>query len=241
MRLHRATLSGIGFATAIAAMACTYDFDRFADATPASSAGAPSAGSSGSASGGSAGKHAAGGKGGESGESGGQALGGQAGDPATGAGGGAGFSCDELGGAVHDEHCYFAIAPGSGLLWASARETCESFSPSSHLATITSHAEQAAIEDAFSPSVTDYWIGLSLADVEDEPSDDCDEAPESCPFEWVTGDKLIYTNWAEHSESDEEPNYTGACVRLQLDGFAWADFDCGTRLPALCEHDGRGR
>jgi hypothetical protein len=240
MLFQRATLSGVAIVTAVFAVACTYDFDRFENASPASSGGTATAGSSGSGGNGNVGAGArggSGGRGGESGENSGGGLG-EAGGPETGEGGGAGFSCDELDGVVHDEHCYFVLAPGSGLSWTMARETCEGYSPSSHLVTISSSAEQAAIENALSPSVSDYWIGLALADVENEPNDDCDEAPESCPFEWVTGEALSYANWAAHGKNDVEPNYTGACVRLQLDDFNWADFDCGTRLPAVCEHDG---
>ncbi len=173
--------------------------------------------------------------GGVSGEEG---LGGETGSGAvSGEGASAGFPCSELGGVSSRRKLLLRDRDRHGLFWGSARETCEEYSPSSHLATITSDAEQSAIEDAFSPSVTDYWIGLSLGNVEHDPDEECDEEPERCPFEWVTGDALSYANWAEHSQSDVEPNYTGACVRLQLDGFAWADFDCSTRLPALCEHD----
>jgi hypothetical protein len=220
---------------AAVALACTYDFDRFEAATPGSS-GASGSGASGS--GPSAGGTSTGGTSGEAGENGEMAVGGESGTPSTGAGGATGLSCDELGGVIHDGRCYFTIAPGTGLRWSAARETCAGYSPTSHLAAITSSEEQAAIEATLSPAVSDYWIGLSLADVESDPDDDCDESPETCPFEWVTGDALSYSNWAAHSETDLEPNYTGACVRLQLDGLTWADFDCSTRLPALCEDGG---
>jgi hypothetical protein len=209
--------------TAPTALACTYDFDRFEDAVPGSP-GAAGAGGLGT-----------GGTNAESAENGGT---GAAGKPSSGEGGNTGSSCDELGGAIHDGHCYFTIAPSTGLLWTAAREACESYSASAHLATITSSAEQAAAEAAVSPAVADYWIGLSLADVERDPGNSCARSPESCPFEWVTGDTVSYSNWAEHDKGDVEPNYTGACVRLQLEGFTWADFDCSTRLPALCEDDG---
>lgn len=239
MLRKRTIYNGIGILTAVAALGCTYDFDRFESPGAASSGGTTATGGTGTGGGGKGGASAGGSgqvsAGGASGEEG---LGGETGGGAvSGEGGAAGFSCSELGGKVHDGNCYFAIAPGTGLSWGSARETCEKYSPSSHLATIGSDQEQAAIEAALSPSVSDYWIGLSLANIESEPDEACDDEPESCPFEWVTGDALSYANWGEYSESDVEPNYTGACVRLQLDGFAWADYDCSTRLPALCEHD----
>ncbi len=218
---------------AAVALACTYDFDRFEDANPASSGASSTAGSSGAGAANTGGR-ATSGAGGQAGEN---EPSGTAGAPSTGEGGG-GFSCAKLDGVVHEGHCYFAIAPGTGLSWSAAREACESYSTSSHLLTIGSNAEQRAVEDALTPAVSDFWIGLSLANVEDDPGEECEDAPESCPFTWVDGEAVSYANWAEHSKRDVEPNYTGACVRLQLDGFKWADFDCSTRLPAVCEHDG---
>jgi hypothetical protein len=59
----------------------------------------------------------------------------------------------------------------------------------------------------------------------------------SCPWLWVTDDKFAFSKWARRDGSDPEPNFTGACVRLQLTDRSWADFPCGTQLPAICEHD----
>lgn len=152
-------------------------------------------------------------------------------------GGPAGFDCDALEGLLWSGHCYFVIAPGSGLVWTRAATTCETFS-GSHLASVTSADEQEAIEGAFFPSTTDYWIGLSLQGASSAtPPASCKTTPGSCPFLWVTGETLSYTNWSRRSASDVEPNYSGGCARLQLTDRAWADLGCGTQLPALCEHD----
>jgi hypothetical protein len=148
-----------------------------------------------------------------------------------------GFDCATLDGLVWNGHCYFSIAAGTGLIWTRAKTTCESFSDS-HLATLTTSAEQAAIEGAFFPSTTDYWIGLSLQDPSSQtPPSSCKTTPGSCPFRWVTGEVLSFTKWTQRSGTDAEPNYTGACVRLQLTDRSWADFGCGAQLPAICEHD----
>jgi hypothetical protein len=160
-----------------------------------------------------------------------------AGDASNDANAPASFDCEALAGSVWSDHCYFAIAAGTGLDWSRAKTTCESFS-GSHLVTITSAEEQAAIENAFFPSITDYWIGLSLEGAAAQtPPSSCKTAPESCPFLWVTGEALGFTLWARRSGSGQEPNYTGACVRLVLTDRSWADFGCGTQLTAICEHD----
>jgi hypothetical protein len=149
----------------------------------------------------------------------------------------AGFDCGMLEGLLVSGHCYFVIAAGSGLIWTRAATTCESFS-GSHLATITSAAEQEAIEGAFFPSTTDYWIGLSLQGASSAtPPASCKTNPGSCPFLWITGEPLSYTKWSRRSATDVEPNFTGGCARLQLTDRSWADLGCGAQVPALCEHD----
>jgi Lectin C-type domain len=149
----------------------------------------------------------------------------------------AGFDCEMLDGLLWNDHCYFVISQGTGLIWTRARTTCESFSDS-HLATLTSAAEEAAVEGAFFPATQDYWIGLALENPGTQtPPATCKTMPGSCPFRWVTGERLMFSKWSQRSGTDSEPNYTGACVRLQITDRSWADFGCGTQLPAICEHD----
>ncbi len=159
------------------------------------------------------------------------------GDSSTTTTGGAtsGLDCDSVGGMVHGEHCYFVIAEGTGLGWEAARDACRAHSPDTHLVTITSDDEQTWLEATFFPGSKDLWIGLALEDTGSDPSSTCRLLPDLCPFSWVTDEALDYTHWAVHSESDVEPNYTGACVRLQLDDQNWADLDCKTTLSAICE------
>ena len=149
----------------------------------------------------------------------------------------AGFDCAQLAGKVLDGHCYFVIAPGTGLVWSRAQSTCEEFE-GAHLASVTSADEQAALEAAFFPSTADYWIGLALEGASNQtPPASCKTNPRSCPFLWVSGEELSFTKWSRRSANDVEPNYTGACVRLQLTDKSWADYGCGTQLPAICEHE----
>ena len=115
---------------------------------------------------------------------------------------------------------------------------CEAYSSKTHLVTITSADEQAALATAFFPTQTDTWIGLSLADPSKSPDSICKLISDQCPFQWVTGEALGYTDWAKRSGSDSEPNYTGSCVRLQAADETWADTGCtGSKYQAICEED----
>jgi hypothetical protein len=173
---------------------------------------------------GSAGKVNAGGQGGGSGAPGGAGAGGK---PST--------SCS---GTSYGGHCYFAIGSDIGIDWPSAKSMCEAYSSKTHLVTITSADEQSALVKAFFPAQTDTWIGLSLADPSQSPDSICKLLSDQCPFEWVTGEALSYTDWTQRSGSDSEPNYTGSCVRLVATDQTWADTGCtGSKYRAICEED----
>ena len=159
-------------------------------------------------------------------------------DAAADAGVPSGFDCQALDGTVFGGHCYFTIGPAMGLSWSSARTQCGTFS-NAHLVTVTSAQEQTALEGTFLPSTTDYWIGLSLQGASTQtPPASCKTNPRSCPFQWTTREPLSYAKWARRAGSDSEPNYSGACVRVQaMDTMSWADVGCDSVLPAICEHD----
>ncbi len=210
--------------------------------------GASSAGKGGTSSGGKAGTTTSAGEGGTT------AAGGHAGDGAggkpSGAGQGgahtagsggtssssAGSSSSACSGTTIGGHCYFVIGEDTGLDWPSAKTACEGYSKTTHLVTITSDSEQAAIVKAFFPTKTDTWIGLSLADPSKSPDASCKIEPDQCPFQWVTGEALGYTDWSMRSSTDKEPNYSGSCVRIQASDEAWADTGCtGSKFRAICE------
>jgi hypothetical protein len=138
-------------------------------------------------------------------------------------------------GTTHDGHCYFLVGTSGGLDWDHAKSECEA--SGAHLATITSSGEQTFVAATFFPSSDDAWIGLSLEDTQSDPSNLCSLIPDTCPFLWLTAEKLDYTAWATRSGGDDEPNYTGACVRLQASDQAWADIDCSSTFRAVCERD----
>lgn len=201
--------------------------------------GGGTAGAGGTA-GSAAGKGGSAGKANTAGEGGAHSSGGTGGSssgaPASGgAGGKTSASCS---GTSFGGHCYFLIGTDTALDWPSAKTTCEAHSSKSHLVTITSADEQAALVKAFFPSQADTWIGLSLADPSKSPDSICKLAPDQCPFKWVTGEALSYNDWAKRSGTDSEPNYTGSCVRLQAADETWADTGCtSSKNRAICEED----
>lgn len=267
-----------GALAALLALACSYDFDRYAapagdfegqageggelarggSAGKAGSAGAGTsaggnAGSSSAGKGGSGGTGGKGGKGGAAGTDAGGAAGasesgeggsdggttagsaaGTAGSAGTaGAGGGGSFDCGAVSGTTWNDHCYFSVGSGDGLTFEAAAASC-AMNEGAHLVTIASAEEQGAIEAAFFPSATDFWIGLALPGAPEDVPIECAIFPDACPFEWITAEELEFTDWAPR-EGDDEPNYSGACVRIQAADLAWADFGCTSPLLAICE------
>ncbi|HEY6880364.1 MAG TPA: C-type lectin domain-containing protein [Polyangiales bacterium] len=144
--------------------------------------------------------------------------------------------CEAHGGVIWDGHCYFLLDGGAFQPWTKAKPACAAF-PSTHLVTITSAQEQAFLEARFFPAAEDMWIGLAVADTSQLPPKSCTTTANSCPYFWVTGEKLAYTDWTQRSGGGSEPDYNGGCARLLHKEKTWADLDCTTSLPALCESD----
>lgn len=203
-----------------------------AGAVEAGEAGASASGAGGEAEGGAAGSGnggvSAGGTANGGATSGGPAGGGTA---LAGAGGAAGADCDTLGGASFEGHCYFYVS--SLLDFEAAQGACADAGAT--LVAINSVEEQRFLESTFFAPANDAWIGLSLAALTNPNASMCKAMPSACPFRWQTGEPLAYTKWGSHSASDSEPNYTGACVRLQGATLDWADQGCGERVRAICE------
>ncbi len=153
------------------------------------------------------------------------------GTPAAGAGGAGGADCDALGGTSFEGHCYFYVS--SLLNFESAQAACADAGAT--LVAINSVEEQRFLESTFFAPANDAWIGLSLAALTNPNSSMCKAMPSACPFRWLTGEPLAYAKWGSHSASDSEPNYTGACVRIQGATLDWADQGCGERVRAICE------
>jgi hypothetical protein len=101
--------------------------------------------------------------------------------------------------------------------------------PDSHLVTITSAAEQTAVEPLVS-GAGNHWIGLS------EQRSSYTQKNEA-NFRWTTGEPYkpatSYRNWAS-----SEPSFPslGDCVVMRVAG-QWASSVCTDQLPFVCERD----
>jgi hypothetical protein len=181
---------------------------------------------------------ASGGKTSSAGASGGKTSSAGASGGKTSSAGASGASSSTCSGTTFGGHCYFLIGTDSGLDWPTAKTTCEAHSKTTHLVTITSADEQTALVKAFFPSNTDTWIGLSQKDPSKSPDALCKVMADQCPFVWVTGEALGYTDWSTRSSSDREPNYSGSCVRMRSDDQSWGDTSCtGSKDRAICEEE----
>lgn len=76
------------------------------------------------------------------------------------------------------------------MTWTEAKAYCESLG--GHLVTITSEEEMNTVIALLgSESLNCYWIGLSRSDV-------------NADWEWVTGETVSYTNWAEGEPNNDQ-------------------------------------
>ncbi len=128
--------------------------------------------------------------------------------------------CTETEGIINPSngHCYF-LTPKSDV-WTLIRDECVRLA--SHLVTTESNAEVAFITSWLPTNggrPGDRWIGLYQVG--------------SGPFQWVTGEAVVSTNWAA-GEPNDGP---GACGRMQPDG-TWADWAlCDGSFRGICERD----
>ena len=128
-------------------------------------------------------------------------------------------------GGNYNGHSYYISE--SFTSWTEAKALAESIG--GHLATISD-----ANENAFVVGIVDFtcfldyaWIGLSDEDVEGT-------------FVWVTGEPLIYTNWAPGNPGGSQQDYTE--IYSSFYGGTWGDYEspprcgllhCGVRIPDL--------
>jgi len=113
-------------------------------------------------------------------------------------------------------HC---LESGAEVSWAEAKQACEAAGGA--LATPRGLDENKSLHDAMAARfpARKMWIGLT------------DEGHEGS-FRWASRAPGEFTAW-----HDGEPNnFNGEdCVELYADTWTWNDFDCGARLPSLCE------
>ena len=111
------------------------------------------------------------------------------------------------------------------MTWDDAKAKCEALG--GHLVTVTSEGEQKLIELLTDKGIRPaYWIGLT------------DQAKEGS-FQWVTGEALSYTHWAE-----DRPRINSSRNWVHLtDDHTWNDngsTDLSTAIGFICEWDKPG-
>ena len=132
--------------------------------------------------------------------------------------GACGATCASEGGTEYNGHCYMQITLPRD--WESARVACNLWG--GHLAIIDDVAENTFLHTTFAaPGGDDPWIGIHDTNTEGS-------------FEWVTGDALVYTNWAA-GQPDDAGGTEDWGQMLSSDG-TWADCgpSCGLRS-GICE------
>lgn len=123
--------------------------------------------------------------------------------------------CTDAGAKVSQGHCYFPTSPGS---WNDAKKACEKVG--AHLVTITSEIEQLFV--ASFGGITERWIGFErkMGDPVFKES-----------YKWITAEPNVIDKW-----SLTEPNNSGTCGEMTASGL-WADADCASFFPGLCERE----
>jgi cysteine-rich repeat protein len=116
-----------------------------------------------------------------------------------------------------NHHCYSRFA--TPATWANARAACAA--QHTHLATLTSDAENGAVTGAILLGTVAHWMGLN------------DEASEGS-FAWITDEPSGYG----HFDAGEPNNASNEdCVTISAVGL-WNDLACGESRAYLCEDDG---
>jgi hypothetical protein len=136
------------------------------------------------------------------------------------------IACSAYQGVVYGGHCYYVVAKAADE--STAELACPL--PDSHLVTITSVEEQAAVTPLVSGAAK-HWMGLS------EQRSSYTQRNEA-NFRWTTGEgpynpATSYRNWAS-----SEPSFPtlGDCVVMRQTG-EWASNVCNEQLPFVCERD----
>lgn len=130
--------------------------------------------------------------------------------------GGATAACTDAGARAFNQHCYFPTS--SPQSFQDSKKACEA--SGAHLATVTTAAEQTALEPMVATS--DAWFGLSRP-----PG----SASNVKLFAWVTGEVVSYSHW-----QTGEPSGSGECARMKRGGL-WGDSSCAAQYVAICERE----
>jgi len=126
--------------------------------------------------------------------------------------------------------CYMLFTT-TQLDWFDAGDACEELNPPAHLVTVTSADENAlAVELA---DTINAWMGAH---------DLVDQGAEEGAFEWITGEPMVFTAWAEGEPNNGNPDGEDEdCAVLLVTDVdrpdSWDDRRCGSTQAYLCERD----
>ncbi|HEX4513619.1 MAG TPA: C-type lectin domain-containing protein [Polyangiaceae bacterium] len=127
-----------------------------------------------------------------------------------------GVPCTETGALQLGGHCYFLVTAAANEQMA--QTTCAG--TGAHLVTLTQTSEQTAVQAL--GTGTERWIGLFRKN----------GAPTDPSYAWITNEpRAGFADW-----SPGEPNGSGQCVRLLATNL-WADDNCATTHPFICERE----
>lgn len=117
------------------------------------------------------------------------------------------------------------------LGWIAARNACEDLDPPAHLVTLTSADENTLAAEM--AGMTNAWMGAH---------DLVDQGAEEGEFEWITGEPMEFTAWAEGEPNNGGPDGADEdCVILTVTDpsrpDSWDDRRCGTTQAYLCERE----
>lgn len=108
-------------------------------------------------------------------------------------------------------------------MWVDARMQCGALSGNTHLAVITSAAENELV--APMAGLLDVWMGGNDIDTEGV-------------WVWITGEALIYDNWRDGEPNNADPDGGENCMIIEgeLNG-TWDDRRCTRAYAYLCERE----
>ncbi|XP_042869527.1 macrophage mannose receptor 1-like isoform X1 [Penaeus japonicus] len=121
--------------------------------------------------------------------------------------------------------CY--MFPGLTHSWQDAKGVCEA--SDSHLVALNDRFESAFLSSYLSELGERAWIGMSGAIAEDG----------SVTFDWVTGEPVTFTNWAEYEPAPNHGTCVAASGRLETPGL-WEIRECTDNFQYVCEYDREG-
>lgn len=119
---------------------------------------------------------------------------------------------DNIGMGIFNNHVYVAFNDTSIDSWEKAEEYCESLG--GHLATITSAEENDYVYNLLKTNYDSAYIGLT-------------DSKEEGVWEWVTGEPVEYTNWADGEPNNERGIENYAMFYYRHEDGRWNDGDFG--------------